>query len=884
MVPLLPALIGSAAGWLAAACSLHAADFYISPYARTNGTGTLTDPAPLARALFQSTSPSDPGDTLWLRGGVYSGGVTSYLFGTASQPITIRPYPGERAIIDGAATNVSALTIEGRWNIWRDVEVVNSSTNRALAESRPFGIWTVSTNTKLINCVVHDSGGGIGFWTGSVDAEMYGCLVYNSGYETTNKGNGHSVYTQNDAGTKWIHDNILCNSFGEGFSIYTETGYVRGFDLQGNVAFNAGASSISDHRFRNVLVGSQIYTPSRFKIVSNYTYTVLGLNSEGVNLTQFETIGEDMVFTDNVMVGGDIACLAGRWRTLDFQRNSIATTPAQTILKAGPFNLLTPGSTFDNNQYFGAGARSFVALEAEGNPLNFAAWQAFTGHDSNSVASPGQPAGTHVIVRPNKYQTRRAHLAIYNWDQLDRVAVSLNGVFVPGDAYEVRNAQDYFGSPVLTGIYTGSPVLVPTTNLHAAAPAGMARSNVRPDKTFNSFIVLEPNFVPATNRAPVIAGLVDQFTGIGTPTTPLPFGISDDQTPPESLHVDVTSSNPLLLPASQLTIGGSGHFRTLTLAPLPFQTGTATVTVAVSDGAFTTRQSFLLTVTDMSLPTVGLAAHWKFDENTGTNAADSAGANTGTLINGPLWVPGLFGPALQFGSANYVRVPDIAALRLQAPFSISLWFKPSVTLKDTSSRKDLLQKHSSYWLILNYPANDGRLTFALNQGLPRVKSSTKYWPAGQWQHAACVADGTNLHIYVNGVLEGTAPGAAPVAVNNIGLLIGGLSTQAYFPGVIDQARLYRTNLSTAAVLALHRETNPSVPPLIARLQPGPGAGQATLVWQSAAGTSYLIEYKIRLDDLEWLPHSGPIVATSALTLIPVNVTGEALFYRVLANP
>ena len=879
----------SAAGWLAVACTLHAADFYVSPYARTNGTGTITDPAPLAKSLFQSTSPSDPGDTLWLRGGVYPGGVTSSLYGTATKPITIRPYPGERAIINGGMTNASALTIEGRWNIWRDIEVMNSSTNRSLGEGRPFGFAVLSPNTRLINCVVHD-GGGIGFWEQSSDAEMYGCLFYNVGYDTTNnsgsiKGNGHSVYTQNAAGKKWIHDNILCNSFGEGFNIYATAGFIRGFDLQGNIAFNAGASSISDHRFSNILVGSKSNAPSAFNIVSNYTFTTLGRNGDAVDFAYGETNREDLICTDNIFVGGDIACFAGRCLTLDFRRNLVATTPAQTVMKAGPFNLLTPGSQIDNNQYFGVSNRSFVAMENEGSPMSFGAWQAFTGRDSNSVASSGLPTGTRVIVRPNKYQTRRANLAIYNWDQLDRVTVSLDGVFVPGDAYEIRNAQDYFGSPVLTGIYSGSPVLVPTTNLHAAAPVGLARSNVRPDKTFNSFIVLEPNFVPTTNRAPVIAGLVDQFTGLGTPTAPLPFGISDDQTSPENLSVDVASSNPLLLPSGNITVGGSGHFRTLTLTPLPFQTGTTTVTVAVSDGTFTTRQSFLLTVTEMSLPTAGLVAHWKFDENSGTNAVDSAGTNIGTLINGPLWVPGITNSALQFDGVNdYVAVPDSAAVRLQAPFSISLWLKPFVNLKDTVSRKDLLQKQFSYWLIFSYQAKDGRLAFALNSGSPLVKSSTKYWPAGQWQHVACVADGTSLRMYVNGVLEGTAPVSASVAINSYPMLVGGFPGFGYFPGVIDQVRFYRTNLSTAAVLTLHRETNPSVPPLIAHLQPGPGVGQATLVWQSLAGTRYLIQYKHRLDDADWLPHSGPIMATNSLTPVPITAAGEALFYRVLATP
>ncbi len=43
-----------------------------------------------------------PGDTLYLRGGVYYESVSIALAGTAERPITIRSYPGELAVLDGS--------------------------------------------------------------------------------------------------------------------------------------------------------------------------------------------------------------------------------------------------------------------------------------------------------------------------------------------------------------------------------------------------------------------------------------------------------------------------------------------------------------------------------------------------------------------------------------------------------------------------------------------------------------------------------------------------------------------------------------------------------------------------------------------------------------
>src|SRR5213593_5132219 len=68
-------------------------------YAATNGSssndGSIGRPLDLTTAL-SSSSPVKPGDTLLIRGGTYTGRFHSYLTGTASSPIRVRPYPGER--------------------------------------------------------------------------------------------------------------------------------------------------------------------------------------------------------------------------------------------------------------------------------------------------------------------------------------------------------------------------------------------------------------------------------------------------------------------------------------------------------------------------------------------------------------------------------------------------------------------------------------------------------------------------------------------------------------------------------------------------------------------------------------------------------------------
>src|SRR5436190_19861696 len=72
--------------------------------------------------------------------------------------------------------------------------------------------------------------------------------------------------------------------------------------------------------------------------------------------------------------------------------------------------------------------------------------------------------------------------------------------------------------------------------------------------------------------------------------------------------------------------------------------------------------------------------HWRFDEGSGTTAADSSGnGHDGTLINGPLWTTGRIGQGLSFnGVDNRVDVahaPDLNAY----PLSVAVWLQTGST-------------------------------------------------------------------------------------------------------------------------------------------------------------------------------------------------------------
>jgi hypothetical protein len=63
---------------------------------------------------------------------------------------------------------------------------------------------------------------------------------------------------------------------------------------------------------------------------------------------------------------------------------------------------------------------------------------------------------------------------------------------------------------------------------------------------------------------------------------------------------------------------------------------------------------------------------WLFDEGEGDVAEDSSGnGNSGTLMNGPKWVEGKFGEALEFsGAGDYVDT-GLNSNNLTSPITIS---------------------------------------------------------------------------------------------------------------------------------------------------------------------------------------------------------------------
>ncbi len=213
----------------------------------------------------------------------------------------------------------------------------------------------------------------------------------------------------------------------------------------------------------------------------------------------------------------------------------------------------------------------------------------------------------------------------------------------------------------------------------------------------------------------------------------------------------------------------------------------------------------------------GLAGYWKLDDGSGTSATDSStNGNTGTLTNGPTWGTGQIGGAVTLdGTDDYVSVPQNGKFTLSSrPFTISAWVKYTGTLSGIDKR--IVSWHDgskNIQLALDSP--DGAF-FIFNDSATSTwsQSTITQAVADTWYHVTATFDGASTYqMYLNGKVDEAGSGSS-VAVHNSDsttLYIGqrGNGSTSYFPGTIDEVRIYNRVLSSEEVGQLYRLTAPT---------------------------------------------------------------------------
>jgi len=201
------------------------------------------------------------------------------------------------------------------------------------------------------------------------------------------------------------------------------------------------------------------------------------------------------------------------------------------------------------------------------------------------------------------------------------------------------------------------------------------------------------------------------------------------------------------------------------------------------------------------------------------NVIDSIGTNNGTLVGGAMYAPGEVGQAFSFdGSTGYVSIPDSPSLdQFTTNITIEAWIKVNQTNSDYNWR-GLVTKGNSSWRMQETP-DVGRIYFA-GSGLSTDLSGNRNLNDEQWHHVATIYDGTNIYLYVDGVLDASTPATGTIWQNNSPVEIGNTYNNPNnycFDGLIDAVSIYNRALSAKEIAAIYASSSAGkceLPPII----------------------------------------------------------------------
>jgi hypothetical protein len=328
----------------------------------------------------------------------------------------------------------------------------------------------------------------------------------------------------------------------------------------------------------------------------------------------------------------------------------------------------------------------------------------------------------------------------------------------------------------------------------------------------------------AANTNPTISDITDQTITQDTSTGALTFTVGDAETDAASLNVSGTSDNQTLVPDTNITFGGSGASRTVTVAPAAGQTGTATITVTVDDGqGGTASDTFLLTVNADVCTTApnGMVGWWPWQGD----GNDVQGTNNATLVGGPVFGAGKVKQALQLdGSTQAAIAPASATLDVGAGngMTVDVWINPT----DVSVPRPIIEWNSGVnsgldqgigahlWMAV---VQDGGGAGSLYTNLRTANDDQHVMSTGpgvitanQWQHVAMTYDKTanngTVTIYVNGSVARQLTNFGvftPQTTYPLNFGLRAAQGASHFAGAQDEAEVFNRALSASEIANIY---------------------------------------------------------------------------------
>lgn len=253
--------------------------------------------------------------------------------------------------------------------------------------------------------------------------------------------------------------------------------------------------------------------------------------------------------------------------------------------------------------------------------------------------------------------------------------------------------------------------------------------------------------------------------------------------------------------------------------------------------------------------------YWRFDENTGTAAYDRSGnGNNGTLTNDCSWTYGKYGAAVDFGGTNdYVTVSDTtdSVLDIASEITLEAWINPDAyTDGGGGGGAFVVAKVGTYYLELGTDKKPRVYFYGLSsQGYHSANSNI---PLNTWTHLAATYNGSEIRIYINGILDRTISSiTGSITTNNNALTVGSHTSTYSFDGTIDHVLVYNYARTPAQIAYDYSKGKP-----VAHYRFDEGTGTIAHNAESSANSGAAPVGWWRMDEASWNGTAGEVVDSS----------------------
>ena len=415
--------------------------FYVSTTGNDTNPGTILSPW---RTIQHAANSVQAGDTVYVRGGVYTESVNISASGSAiAGPITFQTFPGENAIVDGTGLVPSTSSTQGLINITNQsyisiqgLEVRNYQTGSASAI--PAGIWVSGSgsNIQILNNLIHNivttsetSGNafGIAVYGTAAPASLDRVTISGNQVYGLKTGNSESVNVDGNVTNFAITNNIIHDNDNIGIDVIGFEGvspdpaydYARNGTVSGNTIYNISAINnpgesqqydangiyvdggsqvvIERNLIHDVDIGIEMASEHQghvtsFVIARNnlvYSANSIGISIGGyapnVGGTDHCTIVNNTLFQNDTKNTGSGEFQIQYYATNNVFKNNIVYASSQGLFINNYTNSEPDPADVDYNLYYSLlNSSTAVFLWNGTNHTGFSSYQSATGKDSHS--------------------------------------------------------------------------------------------------------------------------------------------------------------------------------------------------------------------------------------------------------------------------------------------------------------------------------------------------------------------------------------------------------------------------------------------------------------------------------------------------------------------